>query len=83
MNGELRHETCRFGRLTEAWTGAGPSVVPLCTWAIPDPAPPALLRSWGGRVEPVTPEDGDCPDWLAWLLGWISLAVFCALLFGV
>jgi hypothetical protein len=52
MNGELRHETCRFGRLTEAWIGGDASVVPLCTWAIPDPAPPALLRAWGGRVEP-------------------------------
>lgn len=28
------------------------------------------------------PGEGMCPDWLAWLLGWISLAVFCALLFG-
>ena len=29
------------------------------------------------------PNEGMCPDWLAWLLGWISLAVFCALVFGV
>lgn len=29
------------------------------------------------------PDEGMCPDWLALLLGWISLAVFCALLFGV
>ena len=52
MTGEHRHETCRFGRLTEAWTASGPTVVPLCTWNLPDPAPPALLRAWGGRVEP-------------------------------
>lgn len=52
MTGELRHETCRFGRLTEAWIGGDATVVPLCTWSLPDPSPPAIQRAWGGRVEP-------------------------------
>ncbi len=56
MNGELRHETCRFGRLTEAWFHEHgrdtPVVVPLCTWNLPEATPPAILRWWGGGVKP-------------------------------
>ena len=55
-------------------------------------ATPDQWRGWPGlsptnygteRGEPVTPEDGDCPDWLAWLLGWFSWGFLIALLFGV
>ena len=28
------------------------------------------------------PDEGMCPDWLAWLLGWFSWGVLIALLFG-
>ena len=56
MNGELRHEQCRYGRLTEAWHyapvgGETPTVIPLCGWQIPEPAPPAAVRVWGGAVD--------------------------------
>lgn len=56
-NGERRHETCRYGTLTPAWrieaaNGAETAtVMPLCTWGLPDPCPPAVKRGWGGAVE--------------------------------
>lgn len=59
--GERRHETCRFGMLTQAFivpVEGGrhtPTVIPLCTWR-PEPCPPALTRQWGGAVE----LDQDC-----------------------
>lgn len=65
--GERKHETCRFGRLTEAWRGDGdpermvPTVLPLCTWKAPEPRPPAVDRAWGGLVE----FDRDCAVCLA------------------
>lgn len=64
--GERKHETCRFGTLTEAWVGRDPermvpTVMPLCLWRVPEPAPPALTRSWGGAVE----FDRDCAVCLA------------------
>jgi hypothetical protein len=54
--GERKHETCRFGTLTKAWRmgmegGSTPEVAPLCTWQVPDEAPPGLKRGWGGLVE--------------------------------
>lgn len=56
--GERKHETCRFGRLTEAYSGPAldmkamkPGVAPLCTWALPEPCPPGLRRQWGGLVD--------------------------------
>ena len=67
MIGERRHETCRFGTLTEAWStfesGAlTATVVPLCSWELPDEAPPAARRAWGGRVEPHR-DCAVCPAW--------------------
>ena len=47
-------------------------------------ATPDYWRGWPGlsptnygaeRGEPVTPEDGDCPEWLAWLLGYAGWAI--------
>lgn len=47
------------------------------------PQSPSYWRGWPGlsptnygteRGEPVTPEDGDCPDWLAAFLGAAGLA---------
>lgn len=55
--GERRHEQCRFGTLTEAYsidaiTGREqPMVIPLCTFDPPGPVPPALNRAWGGSIE--------------------------------
>lgn len=60
--GEVRHERCRFARLTEAWVGGEPMSVPLCTWSLPEPAPPAIKRAWGGRVDP----ERDCALCLAY-----------------
>lgn len=58
--GERRHELCRFGRLTEAWTIDGaketPTSAPICTFAPAGPVPPALARAWGGLIE----FDRDC-----------------------
>ncbi len=60
--GEDRHARCRFGLLTEAWSGDGrpdnwePGVLPICTFAVPEPCPPALKRIWGGAIE----LDRDC-----------------------
>lgn len=54
--GEDRHSHCRYGVLTPAWRGGGdegdwePSVMPLCTFALPEPCPPALKRQWGGAI---------------------------------
>lgn len=67
MIGERRHETCRFGRLTEAWSSfesghLSATVVPLCLWEMPEPAPPAAVRGWGGRVEPER-DCAACPAW--------------------
>lgn len=55
--GEDRHQRCRFGLLTEAWYGDGnpegwePTVLPICTFKVPEPCPPALLRQWGGSID--------------------------------
>lgn len=60
--GERRHETCRHGSLTPAWTVSmsgreTPTLLPLCGWANEQPdAPPAMRRAWGGLVE----FDRDC-----------------------
>ena len=67
MNGELRHEQCRYGRMTEAWHyasvgGETPTVIPLCGWKIPEPAPPAAVRGWGGAVD----YQRDCAKCAAW-----------------
>lgn len=67
MNGEARHLTCRHGKLTEAWSSfesghLSATVVPLCLWELPEPAPPAASRGWGGRVEP----ERDCATCKAW-----------------
>ena len=55
-NGELRHETCRYGGMTEAFHISldgeeTPTVIPICTWRVPEPAPPAIVRHWGGGIE--------------------------------
>jgi hypothetical protein len=60
MDGEERHERCRYGTLTKAFhmTMSGeetPTVLPLCTFR-PKPAPPAVRRAWGGLVD----FDRDC-----------------------
>lgn len=64
--GELRHERCRWGTLTETFTASVmdldaaaatdtdpwvPGVGPLCTWQPQGPTPPALKRRWGGDIE--------------------------------
>lgn len=55
--GERRHETCRYGALTEAWDVDGitgreiATLTHLCHWE-PPACPPALARMWGGLVEP-------------------------------
>ena len=53
--GEVRHERCKFGRLTEAYlinpNGETPSSAPLCTFTPPDPVPPGLTRAWGGIID--------------------------------
>lgn len=53
--GEERHETCRFGRLTEAWLvehGAETALsIPVCDWEPAKPHPPAIRRAWGGDVQ--------------------------------
>lgn len=54
--GERKHETCRFGRLTEAWIVSlngteRPTCAPLCCWTLPKDAPPGIARAWGGLVE--------------------------------
>jgi hypothetical protein len=63
--GERKHETCAYGRLSEAWfCEAGveaATVVPLCSFPLPEPSPPALVRAWGGRVE----FDRDCATCIA------------------
>jgi hypothetical protein len=62
MDGEARHEICRFGTLTEAFridATSGrqtPTVIPLCLWRLPDDCPPAVKRMWGGAIE----FDRDC-----------------------
>lgn len=54
-----RHHECRWGRFTPAyqarepdrgWDAAG--VAHLCVWPIPDTAPPAIRKVWGGLVDP-------------------------------
>lgn len=65
--GESRHMTCRFGTLTEAYYHSPVGVEtqgvrPLCTWSIPEPAPPAAVRAWGGAVDP----ERDCLKCAAW-----------------
>lgn len=65
--GEDKHARCRHGLLTEAWRGDGqadgwtPAVIPICTFALPEPCPPALKRLWGGGVDLVR----DCAVCLA------------------
>lgn len=65
--GELRHEKCRWGILSESFSmNAGldphvesnwePGVCALCAWQPPQPTPPALARRWGGDIE----FDRDC-----------------------
>ena len=61
-DGEVKHETCVHGRLTEAWVGGDALSVPLCTWSIPEPAPPVVVRLWGGRVIPGR-DCRRCPAW--------------------
>lgn len=66
-HGERQHETCRWGTLNpgfmigrrpdhEAPMTETPILVPVCNWRIPEPAPPAAQRGWGGAVE----YDRDC-----------------------
>jgi hypothetical protein len=60
--GEMRHERCRFGSLTQAWSGSDlqnmkPGVEPLCGYMPEGPLPPPLKRAWGGTI--VDPEQ-DC-----------------------
>lgn len=71
MTGEEKHETCRYGRLSEGWTismlpnGRQKTVeglVSLCTWSLPHPAPPAAIRAWGGLVD----MEKDCRVCGAW-----------------
>lgn len=50
--GERRHETCRWGDLTETYRDGGvPGVAPLCRWKPPHEIPPGMNRAWGGLVE--------------------------------
>lgn len=51
--GERRHETCRFGTLTEAYQYGTDlkTHFPLCTWKPSTPAPPAMSRAWGGMID--------------------------------
>lgn len=54
--GEIRHEQCRFGSLTEAYhideqDRETPMAEPLCNFIPPGPLPPALTRAWGGMIE--------------------------------
>ncbi len=53
--GERRHETCRFGRLTQAWIIEGgretATLIPICDWSPARPHPPAIRRAWGGDVD--------------------------------
>lgn len=63
--GEARHEQCRYGILTPCIRLWGPEaqekdVIPLCTWRVPDPAPPWVTRALGGAVEPET-DCAACP----------------------
>jgi hypothetical protein len=56
IDGERRHELCRFGRLTEAYAvetygRETPTTMPLCTWEPEGAIPPAMKRAWGGAVE--------------------------------
>lgn len=63
--GERKHETCTYGTLSEAWFceagSEAATLVPLCTFKVPDPSPPALTRAWGGLVD----FDRDCAVCLA------------------
>lgn len=57
MDGERRHETCRYSLDLQAWRyGAhgksDPTTIPGCSWKLPDDAPPAVHRAWGGSIEP-------------------------------
>lgn len=60
--GEDRHARCRFGLLTEAWSGTGesvddeppqwtPGVAAICSFPVPEPCPPAMKRQWGGSID--------------------------------
>lgn len=53
--GRVRHETCAYGKLTEAFrlsaSGDKPTLLPLCLWAMNVECPPAMRREWGGLVE--------------------------------
>jgi len=60
--GERKHESCMYGTLTPAWlNGDAATLLPLCSWPLPDPAPPAVSRAWGGLVE----YDRDCATCIA------------------
>jgi hypothetical protein len=62
VKGESRHERCRYGLLTQAWRidpatmAEEPAVLPICTFPVPEPCPPALKRQWGGSID----LDRDC-----------------------
>ena len=57
--GEARHAKCRYGLLTEAWQipvgstdlEGTPTVLPICTFPLQEPCPPALKRQWGGSID--------------------------------
>lgn len=64
--GMRRHETCRFGTLSEAWIveedgTETPTLQPLCHWELPARSPPAVRRVWSGAVD----YDKDCAACLA------------------
>ena len=55
-HGELRHEQCRYGSLTEAYHidergRETPFSSPLCNFQPAGPVPPALNRAWGGLID--------------------------------
>ena len=55
--GARLHETCRWGSLTPAFiipADGGeekPTVIPLCSFPLPDPLPPGVRRAWGGAIK--------------------------------
>lgn len=57
LEGERRHETCRYGifarkafRIEKSGTQT-PIAMPLCGFKIPEGLPPAVYRKWGGDIE--------------------------------
>ncbi len=55
--GGRRHETCRYSLDLQAWQlgvsgGEISTSIPGCSWKLPENAPPAVVRVWGGAIEP-------------------------------